>query len=254
MGKFVLRASCFVLRFLFTAYCLLFPKFLFANPIISGISTNEININTDFNGAQILLFGAKGDAGNIVIAVRGPKKNFAVTKKQKLLGIWYNGERVKFKEAYSFYSFFSTFGNGDQMSQILSELELGKNNLKFRIGAKEERRDEFRLQLIEQMEKNGLYSTGSGKIDFLGETLFKVLLDFPKNISRGVYAVEIYLINDGNLLSFQSIPIYVNQTGISAKILDFAYQESFLYGLLAVALAIVVGWLTNYLFARFIGK
>ena len=55
----------------------------FANPIISGISTNEINIDTKFQGAKILLFGAKGDAGNVVVAVRGPKKNFVVTKKQK---------------------------------------------------------------------------------------------------------------------------------------------------------------------------
>ena len=54
-----------------------------ANPIISGISSNEINIDTQFNGTKILLFGAKRDAGDIIIAVRGPKKDFIVTKKQK---------------------------------------------------------------------------------------------------------------------------------------------------------------------------
>lgn len=228
----------------------------FASPVISGISTNEINIDTKFRGAKILLFGAKGDAGNIVIAVRGPKKNFMVTRKQKLLGIWYNGERMKFKEAYSFYSLFSTFTEQDPSEQLLSELELGKNNLKFKAPnqAEENTKEEFKLQLVDRLEKNRLYSSIAGKVDFLDETLFKVMLDFPKNISRGVYTVEIYLINDGALLSFQSIPIYVNQIGISARILDFAQQESFLYGLLAVAFAIVVGWLANYLFARFIGK
>ncbi len=68
-----------------------------ASPIVSGISTNEINIDTKFNGAKILLFGAKEDMGDIVIAIRGPKKNFLVTKKEKFLGIWYNGKRIKFK-------------------------------------------------------------------------------------------------------------------------------------------------------------
>ncbi len=230
-----------------------------ANPIISGISTNDIYIDTKFQGAKILLFGAKGDAGNIVIAVRGPKKNFLVTKKQRLLGIWYNGERIKFKNSYSFYELFSTFGDqiSDQntVDKLLSDLEIGKSNLKFLTSEIDEKKvEEFNLQLIDRLEKNNLYSSGAAKIDFLDETLFKVILNFPKNIARGAYTVEIYLINEGGLLSFQSIPIYVNQTGLSAKILDFAYQESFLYGLLSITIALVVGWLANYIFVRFIGK
>jgi len=244
---------------------LIFLAFLFniflsiqasASPIISGISTNEINIDTDFQGTKILLFGAKGDAGNIVIAVRGPKKNFLVTQKEKLFGIWHNGKRLKFKDSYSYYSLFSTFNDSTSGTELIENLELGKNNLKFITSgnATDDQRNEFQIQLIEKLEKNKLYASGVGKVDFLDETLFKVILDFPKNITRGVYTVEIYLINDDNLISYQSIPIYVTQVGFSAKILDFAYQESFLYGLLSVAIALIFGWLANYLFARFIGK
>ncbi len=227
-----------------------------ANPIISGISTNEINIDTKFRGAKILLFGAKGDAGNVIVTVRGPKKNFMVTRKEKLLGIWYNGTRVKFKDSHSFYSLFSTFNDQELTDGLLRDLELGKNNLKFSASEeiKAEEKNEFQIQLVDKLEKNNLYSSGANKVDFLDETLFKVMLNFPKNITRGIYTVEIYLINDSSLLSFQSIPIYVNQVGLSAKILDFAYQESFLYGLLSVALALIAGWLANYVFTRFIGK
>lgn len=227
-----------------------------ARPIISGISTNEINIDTKFQGAKILLFGAKGDAGNIVIAVRGPKKDFMVTRKEKLFGIWHNGQRQKFEDSYSYYSLFSTFNYSKSGLELIKNLELGKNNINFITpeGTIESKKEEFQIQLIETLEKSDLYTSDVRKIDFLDETLFKVMLDFPKNISRGVYTVEIYLINDDNLISFQSIPIYVTQVGLSARILDFAYQQSFLYGLLSIALALVVGWLANYLFSRFIGK
>ncbi len=226
-----------------------------ASPIISGISTNEINIDTNFRGADILLFGAKGYTGNIVIAVRGPKKNFMITKKERFLGIWHNGERIKVKDLYSYYSLFSTFSDNAASAEILSMLELGKSNLKFNFSgeATDSKKNDFQIQLIDKFEKSKLYPTTS-KIDFLDETLFKVMLHFPKNISRGIYTVEIYLINEDNLTSFQSIPIYVNQVGLSARILDFAYQESFLYGIITVILALVVGWLANYLFIRFIGK
>jgi uncharacterized protein (TIGR02186 family) len=230
-----------------------------ANPIISGISTNEIEIDTKFHGAKILLFGAKGDAGNIVIAVRGPQKNFIVSKKEKLFGIWYNGQRVKFEDSYSYYSIFSTYQEA-LSGDLISELELGQNNINFKTSQETdkeidaEKKQEFKLKLIEGLEKGNLYKNNNSKIDFLDETLFKVMLTFPKNISRGVYTVEIYLINDSNLISFQAIPIYVNQVGLSARILDFAYSESFLYGLLSVFVALVFGWITNYLFSRFIGK
>lgn len=230
-----------------------------AYPIVSGISDNEINIDSSFDGQQILLFGAKRDAGDIVIAVRGPKKNFLVTKKEKLLGIWYNGERLKFKNTTSFYELFSTtydHTNSHELKHLFSSLEIGKNELKFDISQKvsEAKSNEFYLRLVTDFENKNLYSPQTSKVDFLDETLFKVTLNFPKNISRGVYAVEIYLIDDGSLLSFQSIPIYVYQVGLGAKIVDFAYQQSFFYGLLAVAIALVFGWMVNFIFAKFFGK
>ena len=238
-----------------SAIFLLFFNSAFASPIISGISTNEINIDTKFRGADILLFGAKGYSGNIVIAVRGPKKNFLITKKERFMGIWHNGERMKVKDIYSYYSLFSTFNDNAASADILALLELGRNNLKFDFsGSSDDKtKNDFQIQLIDKFEKSSLYPA-TNKIDFLDETLFKVMLHFPKNISRGIYTVEIYLINEDSLTSFQSIPIYVNQVGVSARILDFAYQESFLYGIITVILALVVGWLANYLFARFIGK
>jgi Kef-type K+ transport system membrane component KefB len=80
------------------------------------------------------------------------------------------------------------------------------------------------------------------------------MIDFPKNILLGTYIVEIYLINNGTILSYQSIPIFVNQVGMSAKISEFAYNQAVLYGLLAVFIAIFVGYLTNYFFVKFIKK
>jgi len=245
-------------NYLFFSIILLcfFSKTSFGAPLISGISTNEINIDTKFKGAQILLFGAKGDAGNIVITVRGPKKNFLVTKKQKLLGVWYNGARVNFENSYSFFSIFSTFNNGDIQEDILQDLELGKDYLNFSTSTKinEKDKNNFKIELIEKMEKNNLFNNGANKVEFLDDTLFKIMLNFPKNIVRGIYTVELYLIRENSLISFQSIPIYVNQVGISAKISDFAIRQDMLYGFVAVLLALIVGWTANYIFARFIGK
>jgi len=228
----------------------------YCSPLISGISTNEINIDTKFKGAQILLFGAKGDAGNIVITVRGPKKNFFVTRKEKIVGIWYNATRLKFENSYSFFSLFSSYKGLEIDEDILNDLELTKDFLQFSNEQKYDNKtkDDFRIELIDEMERRKLYNNTADKIDFLDDTLFKIMLNFPKNIVQGVYTVELYLIKENSLISFQSIPIYVNQVGISAKISEFSRQKEIFYGLVAVVLALVVGWITNYIFMRFIGQ
>jgi uncharacterized protein (TIGR02186 family) len=245
-----------LLKIFFTFCFLLLSCEASAGPLISGISANEINVDTEFKGAQILLFGAKNDAGNVVITVRGPRKNFIISKKENLLGVWFNGERIKFKNSYGFYSLFSTYNDGEMIQQDLNEYELGKNNIQFEIqdNLSPTKINEFRVQLIDLLEQKKLYSASTKPIDFLDETLFKLIIDFPKNILLGTYVIEIYLINNGSVLSFQSIPVYVNQVGVSATISNFASTQSVLYGLIAVFLAIFVGFTTNYFFARFIKK
>ena len=235
----------------------------FASSVVSGISNNKIDIDSNFQGAEILLFGAKGDAGDIIIAVRGPKKSFLITHKEKTIGVWHNGKRIKIEDLYTYYALFSTFNNIDETNQMLENLELGRSNLIFKSSLTDKTssspknkilEEEFYNSLVENLEQNHLYSIDTNKIDFLDETLFKVMLKFPKNTPQGTYTVEIYLVRDDNLLSFQSIPIYVNQIGINAKISNFCYQQPLLYALFAIVIALLFGWVANILFIKFFGK
>lgn len=226
-----------------------------ARPIISGISTNEINIDTKFTGAEVLLFGTKGDVGNIIVTIRGPKKNYLVNKKDKFLGVWYNRDRFKFKDAYSYYAFFSSDSNQVVNDELMSQLEIGKDQIKFNIkGNGNADESEFKIEFINKLEQKDLYLNQPDSIEFLDEALFKAMLKFPKNISRGVYVVDIYLVDEDKLIAFQSIPINVNQVGLSAEINQFAYQHSVLYGIAAVLMAIVAGFFANFIFVKLFNK
>ena len=249
--------NCFGKGLLFLFLLLIFNiNFASARPIISGISANEIDIDTKFTGAEVLLFGAKGDAGNIIVTIRGPKKDFSVNKKGKFLGVWYNKDRLKFKDAYSYYAFFSSKTDRAIDKKLLSQLEIGKDQIQFDIGHNENKvvESEFKIEFVNKLEHKDLYVAHPNSIEFLDETLFKVALKFPKNISRGVYVVDIYLVDDNNLIAFQSIPIYVNQVGLSAEINQFAYNYSILYGAFAVLMAVVAGFVANFIFVKLFNK
>ncbi len=250
-----------ILRFIITS--LIFAlicqnSFAMEQNFVSGISSNEISIDSNFNGQDILLFGAKASAGKLIVAVRGPKRDFLVTKKDKTLGIWHNSKRIRFKNTESYYAMFSTFDDSAISPDLLKKLGLGMDNLNYDItigtNATEEDKPQFTNELIKNLKKENLYYEGVGDVVFLDETLFKVTLHFPKNISQGVYNVDLYFLNEGALESFQTIPIYVNQVGLSAKISKSAYGESFIYGIASVLLALIMGWVANYIFNRFIEK
>jgi hypothetical protein len=116
------------------------------------------------------------------------------------------------------------------------------------------KKEEFKIEFIKDLTKNELYMENSGEIDFLDENLFKVMLKFPKNISEGVYNVEIYLMEDGNLGGFQSIPIYVKKVGFSSNISKIAKEDPLIYGVIAVLIAVCASLFVNFLAAIFSTK
>ena len=241
---------------IFLSALLIFISNSQARPIISGISTNKIDIDTNFTGTEVLLFGAKGDYGDVFVVVRGPRQDYIISKKDQFFGVWYNKKRMEIKDAYSYYSFFSTVNNFKIKNEIFSDLEIGKNALRFDIAGdyNDSLKNIFQMEFISKLEEKNLYTTNPHKIEFLDETLFKVIIDFPKNIASGTYTAEIYLIDENHLTAFQSIPIYVNQVGFSSKIHNLAYDHPVLYGILAVFIAVASGWLANVIFARFFGR
>jgi uncharacterized protein (TIGR02186 family) len=226
-----------------------------AKSIISGISSSKIEIDTNFIGQDILLFGSKDVFGDIFIVVRGPKKDYMVSKKGQILGVWINEDRLKFKDVYSYYT---TFGDHRALrdSRLFSALEMSKKNIDFNIPDHKSasQKEEFKIEFTKNLTEQDLYMVNSDNIDFLDENLFKVMLKFPKNISEGVYNVEIYLMEDGNLGAFQLIPIYVNKVGFSAKVSNMALNKEFLYGFLAVLVAVSASLFVNFVMSIYSNK
>jgi uncharacterized protein (TIGR02186 family) len=230
---------------------LFLPYIAIARPIISGISPSKVEIDTNFTGTEILLFGSKSHYGDLVIMVKGPKRNYVINKKDKIFGIWYNKERIKITDIYSYYAFFSTNDSHHQNYKLFPKIEAGENNILFNSSEKNPRKkSEFKIEFIKIKKENDLYYNYPKGIDFLDEQLYKVKINFPKNIPNGNYSAEIYLINNDIISAYQTIPIYVRKIGLSSKIYNMAHSNPYLYGFIAIFLALSSGILANFIFKR----
>ncbi len=229
---------------------------LSAKPLIGDMSEYQVDISSTFTGKNIILFGAQNDPGDVVIVARGPKQNAVVRKKKEIFGgMWINDTSVTFLDIPRYYSINgsnSTILNSPAM--LYDALEIGQNQLEFNSAEhiSSEQHAEFKAAYIEYQQEKGLFRHFTEPLKFMDDTLFKTLIAFPDTLPRGDYAVDMYLIEDGALRTLQTLPISVNKVGFDAFIYDLAHQHSVLYALMAIAIALSVGWSISQLFSRII--
>lgn len=225
-----------------------------ARALVADLHPRKIEISHDFLGTEILVYGVRNDAGNVVVVIRGPEKNYLVREKKKVAGIWVNGDALRFQNVSSFYSM-ATMGNLERIrnDNLLEKLNIGVENQSFKaIGKAVNEVDvpKFQAAIKADLESKNLFNPVPTPISFWGETLFRSIIDFPKNIQPGIYNVDVYLFNDGLLTSAQSTPLIVDKVGFEAWAYDFAHKNKTLYGITCVLIAIFCGFIARFLFVR----
>ena len=78
--------------------------------LVADLNEKEVAITTDFEGAELLLFGTIDHESHddVVIIVEGPPKPIAIRQKSRVVGIWINTESATLQQIPSFYQISST--------------------------------------------------------------------------------------------------------------------------------------------------
>jgi uncharacterized protein (TIGR02186 family) len=225
-----------------------------AAPLVADLSKHLVAITTGFAGTDVLLFGAIDGPGDVVVIIWGPPEEVVIHRKSRVAGIWINTAQLTFDRVPSFYSVASSRPleeiAGDH---VLARLEMGVERLDLPLPhakASDNVARAWRDALIRNKQRLGHYAREVGQVIFLGENLFRTLVEFPANVPTGTYQIEVYLLRDGRVVSAQTTPLIVGKIGLEADVYDFAHNYSALYGLIAIAIALVAGWLAHIAFRR----
>ncbi|MGC2413255.1 MAG: TIGR02186 family protein, partial [Stellaceae bacterium] len=218
------------------------------DPIVADLSSHLIAITSGFTGTSVVLFGATDGPGDIIAVVRGPERAMTLWRKGKVAGIWVNAEAVTFSNVPSFYAVAASRPLDDVLLPGAAALyRIGTANLKLesRQPMPPNRAKQFAEALIGEQQRLGLMRAEIGKIGFLGDRLFRAVIDFPANVPTGTYLVEVFLARDRDVVGAQTTPLQVEKVGIDAAVFDFASRQAAAYGAIAVLTAVVAGWLAS---------
>jgi uncharacterized protein (TIGR02186 family) len=227
-----------------------------AEDLVSGISQDIIQITSNYTGTDIVVFGAieradKARGRDIVVVVRGPETPMTVRRRDRFAGIWVNSDAAKFQGLPGYY-YLASSAPIDRIAPArdLVRFGLGVNHLyPTLIGSHHDARP-FRIAALRHLKSMGLYVEAPGTIDFLSETLFRTRIPVPADVARGRYDVEVYLFRDGEVVSAQSTPLFIDQTGLERRLFNLAHNAALLYGLTCVFMAMLLGWISSVLFRR----
>jgi uncharacterized protein (TIGR02186 family) len=219
-----------------------------AEGLVADLTSHLIAITTGFTGASVVLFGATDGPGDVIVAVRGPEREMTVRRKNRVAGIWVNTQQVTFSNLPSFYAVAASRPMADILSPAAAAFyRLGIANLKLAAStpAPSVVVDAFRTALERTQQEAGLFIERIGKVDFLGERLFRTTITFPANVPTGTYLVEVFLVRNKDIVSGQTTPLVVSKVGVDAAVFEFSTRQPGFYGVIAVLTAVVAGWLAS---------
>jgi len=255
-----------LLRALTAIGCLAAACLLPANPapaeeLTLNVSTPRVEIQSNFAGVDLVLFGGFQHAPgalihpryDVALTIRGPSGPLDVREKAHRAGIWINSGRLHLSDVPSFLVLAST--------RPLPEITTPETLTQFRLtldgamdptgtGAGDAALVPYRAAVLRLKTRAGLYREAPHGVILLNDTMFRATIPLPPNVPLGTYQVEARLLGDGKVLTGQRASLEVVKSGFENDVAAWARQLPALYGLATCLMALAFGWLATMIFRR----
>jgi uncharacterized protein (TIGR02186 family) len=231
--------------------------------ITIGLSSDVIEIATDFTGMDLTIFGSVNNPRadsvatggyDVVVVLEGPPRPLILREKKRVLGMWVNADSLAFSDVQRSYVLASTGALQDiATDELYRQLALGVDQRFFAPTNPREaamRTVRFSAALKDLKTRDGLYHEGTGDVRFLSQSLFKASLALPSNIPLGTHRARAFLFKNGMFLDEDSTGLYVTKDSFEQWLFRQSQQNGFLYGVAAVLIAMAIGWLGRLMFRR----
>ncbi|RUX27451.1 TIGR02186 family protein [Mesorhizobium sp. M7A.F.Ca.US.011.01.1.1] len=228
-----------------------------------GLSTDNVSITAGFSGADLTIFGslenpdplvARQGRYDVIVVLEGPPKPVVVRRKDRVLGVWVNLDSETFENVPVSYSVATTRPLQDITEpNSYKQLSLGASNLYMQpadAGDSPATIEEFTAALRERKSATGLYSENVGGVQFLSQNLFRATVRLAPNVPVGTHKARAFLFKSGLFIKESSAQLEIRKSGFEQSIFRVAHNYSFLYGVFAISLAMLTGWLGRLIFRR----
>ncbi|MBV2358752.1 TIGR02186 family protein [Thalassococcus sp. CAU 1522] len=221
-----------------------------AEEVVLGLSKDTISISTDFDGSEILIYGAiKRETTipeqplHVIVAVAGPSLPVTVRRKERRFGIWINTDAAEVDAAPTFYA----VATSGPWSEVISDTEDLRHRVSIprairAVGTELRDTKNFTDALIRIRARGDQYQLLQGAVELRQQTLFNTAIRLPANLTEGAYPTRIFLTRDRKVISKFETVIDVQKVGLERWLFELSRNQPLVYGLMSLAIAIAAGW------------
>ncbi|MBX7483198.1 TIGR02186 family protein [Qipengyuania qiaonensis] len=228
--------------------------------LVPEVSQHEVQVRQGFTGTELLLFGAvldpagraAGSGYDIVVVLKGPSEPVRLREKERFVGVWINAASSDFRSVPSFFAVASSRPIAEIVDEKTAAIyEFGTDYIQLSpsgaIDPEEQAR--FKTGLVDLKTRQQLYKQDFSGVQISEQVLYQSRISLPSNVSTGAYTAETFAVRDGRVIASALAEVEVKKVGFERIVADYSQEWALVYGLLAVALAVGMGWAAGRLFA-----
>lgn len=239
-------------------FSLWLTEFARAEGLVVSLSSQHVDINSTYTGAQLALFGVvlrdsrsatRADHYDVLVTVKGPSGLVTVRRKERFGPVWLNRDQQKFSDVPSVLSLIATRPIHEMAAPEFIEkfgMQIESHVLPKTVPAS----DGFGAALIRLKQEANLFTIRESGVSFLAPDVFRATLDVPAIGPLGIYNVDVSLYAGGVRLAQADTFFTVGKAGFEQFIAREARDHGVLYGMATAAMALAFGWLASVIFRR----
>jgi uncharacterized protein (TIGR02186 family) len=237
---------------------------LAAEEIVLTVSTREVAITSTYAGADVTVFGiierdaqtiARPGGYEVVASVQGPRGDIVVQEKDRFGPVWLTAARKRYQQVPLFFSVLSARPLPEITDQRAREtLKLGLEFFLPPVPTNDPRKEAeelgFRDATLRLQRGANALRDDYRAITMVRPNVFSVKVTLPATAPVGLYVVNVSVLSEGIPLKTQQAGFVVRKVGFDAFVAESARNHPLIYGLVTIAMAILLGWLANIVFRK----
>jgi Putative transmembrane protein (Alph_Pro_TM) len=217
------------------------------------VSPRHVNIGAFFDGTSVA-FEAEIPAGaQAVVEVIGTTGHLALMRKGRRGGLWMSVGGIQINHTPNLYLVLTS---SPRLPELAGEatpwgFDALKSQVTFAGSLEPQEKDKFFKEFIQLKESEGLFAVMPGGLQVkpagAGERITGNI-PLPAKVAPGDYQVRLSVVQDGKVIEQKTDTIKVNMVGFPAAMASMAFNHAALYGLIAIIIAIAIGFIMGFMF------
>ena len=221
------------------------------------VSPASIPIDSLYHGAKVVVTGEVGVGEDIIIKFSSPAKKALLRKKGKRGSLlWMNVGELEFNPVSDVYILYSTRDinsilDSDQQDEYALGYDAFRRLVEVSPVDDEAEKENWVKEFIKFKEKNRVYGTSAGEIETEAKgnkKTFILSVDWPYQAPPQEYRVSVYAVKDNTIQDYKESPLTVEKVGALKYISNMAFNQSSVYGIASILIAIAAGFIVSIIF------